>query len=105
MTQDERFPTTDSNNDQDVVDLNTLSFSAIASGDPSEIDLLLKSCIEHGFFYLDFHGDETGQIHNDVGGIYAFMKDYFRQPLDLKMRDFRAGGPYGYVQSQISCIL
>jgi hypothetical protein len=46
--------------------------------------LLLKSCIEHGFFYLDFHDDET---------------------LEIKMRDFRAGGPYGYVQSQISYIL
>jgi|SRR5271154_3826888 len=105
MTRDEQFSTFDSKNDQDVVSLNTLSFPAIASGDPSEIDLLLKSCIEHGFFYLAFHDDETGRIRDDVQGIYAFMKDYFRQPLEIKIRDFRGGGPYGYVQSQISYLL
>ena len=83
------------NDDQGIANLNTLNFSAMVSGDPSEMDLLLKSCIEDGFFYLDFLNDDTGRILKDVEGIYARMRDYFRQPLEVKMKDFRGGGQWG----------
>ena len=85
----------DSHNVPDVAHLNTVNFSAIASNDPSETSLLLKSCIEHGFFYLDFRDHATCQIREDVRGIYAFMKDYFRQPIEIKMRDSRGTATYG----------
>jgi len=83
------------NGDQGIAHLNTLNFSAIVSGDPSETDLLLKSCIEDGFFYLDLLNDDTRRILEDVDGIYALMKTYFRQPLEVKMKDFRGGGQWG----------
>lgn len=92
MGRDEQLPTNDG---QEIANLNTLNFSAIASRDPSQMELLLKSCVEDGFFFLDFLNDDAGRILEDVQDIYVFMRDYFGQPLEVKMNDFRGGSQRG----------
>lgn len=86
--------TIDALRDLEIANLNVLNFGALESGDSSEAALLLKSCIDDGFFYLDF-GGETGRVLDDVQGIYSFMKEYFRQPLEVKMKDYSGGGQWG----------
>jgi hypothetical protein len=62
---------------------------------PLHRSILLKSCLDDGFFYFDFGSNETGQVLEDVQGIYTFMKEYFLQPREVKMKDYSGGGQWG----------
>ena len=81
--------------DFEIANLNVLNFGALESADSSEVELLLKSCIDDGFFYLDFANEETSLVLEAVQGMYSFMKDYFRQPMEVKMTDYTGGGQWG----------
>jgi hypothetical protein len=87
--------TTSTLGDLEITTLSILNFNALESGDSAEVELLLESCLDDGLFYLDFGSDETGQVLEDVQGIYTFMKEYFLQLREVKMKDYSGGGQWG----------
>ena len=70
-----------------VAPLNTINYSRLSTKDLLEVDRLIKSCEELGFFYLDLENHPNGQILKDVNSIFRIIKDYFEQPLEVKKKD------------------
>jgi hypothetical protein len=67
--------------------LQTISYDLLASGDPGEIEKLVRNSKSPGFFYLDLRAD---QMYLDtLYVLYQLAEDYFAQPEEVKMRDFR----------------
>ena len=74
----------------DVASLETINYGRLAAKEPAEVEKLLHACQMPGFFYLNFqHGPAKGLIA-DVPEIYAAAKQYFDQPQEVKMKDYRA---------------
>lgn len=73
-----------------IAPLATIDFAYLEQGNPAEIARLLKACMSHGFFYLDFSGSARARgIVEDKEKVLQFMKEYFAQPFDTKMEDHR----------------
>ena len=66
--------------------LETISYSALVSGDASEAAKLLSLSVQEGFFYLDLQGEdkEAGTL-GQVDRIYEFMRTWFNQPAEAKL--------------------
>ena len=82
-------------NGQSVVSssLPTLHLDLLRSGHIGESKKLLDACRTHGFFYLDLTSDPTlCQYWEEV---LAVMKNYFEQPLEVKMQDARGSDNTG----------
>ncbi|CEJ93513.1 hypothetical protein VHEMI09095 [[Torrubiella] hemipterigena] len=75
--------------------LPTIHLDLLRSGDASESQKLLGACQNQGFFYLDLSSDP--ELCDLWKGMLARMKDYFDQPLDVKMQDDRSSDNYGYI--------
>ncbi|KAH7098738.1 2OG-Fe-II oxygenase family oxidoreductase [Auriculariales sp. MPI-PUGE-AT-0066] len=88
---DERVPT---------AVLTTIDFARLERHDSSELHKLLDACQSFGFFYLDFtHSEKAGKIVEEKDRVLAFMKNYFDQSLDDKMKDNLGVKTKGYVPS------
>ena len=81
--------------------MRTVSFSRLTHGDPAEVELLLASSVEDGFFYLDLQGNETVQLLEDMNRLMDVGRELFDLPLKEKLvHDIDTLGPYkldGYV--------
>ena len=73
----------------DVASLETINYGRLAAKEPAEVEKLLKACQMPGFFYLDFQSGPAKELIADVPGIYAASKQYFDQPQEVKMKDYR----------------
>jgi hypothetical protein len=73
--------------------LTTISLDRLRAGDDAESKKLLSACQGQGFFYLDLSSDP--ELCELWEGMLARMKDYFGQPLDVKMQDARNSDNYG----------
>lgn len=73
----------------DVASLETIDYGRLAAKEPAEVEKLLKACQMPGFFYLDFQGGPAKELIVDVPGIHAASKQYFDQPQEVKMKDYR----------------
>jgi len=80
--------------------LTTISFDRLRGGDDTESQKLLAACQGQGFFYLDLSSDP--ELCALWEGMLARMKNYFDQPLDVKMQDSRNSDNYGYIHSQMA---
>lgn len=76
-----------------VATLDTINFQSLERNDQTEIDKLVRSCKKSGFFYLDLKEDE-GYLAS-LQDLYGLAEDYFDQPENLKMKDFRASQDRG----------
>lgn len=73
--------------------LTTISLDRLRAGDDAESHKLLGACQDQGFFYLDMNSDS--ELCALWEGMLARMKNYFDQPLDVKMQDSRNSDTYG----------
>lgn len=73
-----------------IAPLATIDFARLEQRNPAEIANLLNACTTHGFFYLDFSGSARAHgIVENKEKVLDFMKEYFSQPFDVKMKDNR----------------
>lgn len=75
--------------------LPILHLDLLRAGDNGESRILLDACRTHGFFYLDLTSDPT--LCQYWEEMLAVMKQYFEQPLEVKMQDARGSDNTGYV--------
>jgi isopenicillin N synthase-like dioxygenase len=73
--------------------LTTISLDGLRNRDDGESKKLLSACQEQGFFYLDLSSDPELCVLWE--GMLARMKEYFDQPVDIKMQDARNSDNYG----------
>ncbi|KAJ6548147.1 hypothetical protein DFH09DRAFT_1281609 [Mycena vulgaris] len=77
---------------------STIDFALLEARDPAELMSLLRACQVHGFFYLNFDNSETTKsIVDEKNRVQNFMKEYFAQPMDIKMQDHQGIKTKGYV--------
>ncbi|KAH7371054.1 hypothetical protein BKA66DRAFT_536042 [Pyrenochaeta sp. MPI-SDFR-AT-0127] len=81
----------------DESNLPTVRLDQLRAGNNAESKKLLEACRIHGFFYLDLTSDP--KLCNDWEELLAIMKQYFNQPLDIKMQDARGSDNTGYEPS------
>lgn len=74
----------------DVASLETIDYGRLSAKEPAEVEKLLHACQMPGFFYLDFQNGPAKELIADVPEIYAVSKQYFDQPQEVKMKDYRA---------------
>ncbi|KAF2462903.1 Clavaminate synthase-like protein [Lindgomyces ingoldianus] len=77
-----------------LLTLPTIRLNHLRSGDAAESKKLIGACRNCGFFYLDLSSDDI--LCRQWEEMLASMKDYFGQPLDVKMQDARQSDNYGY---------
>jgi isopenicillin N synthase-like dioxygenase len=80
--------------DVPVANLPSIEVDLLQAHDASEFDRLLKACEVYGFFYLNL--ENYGTMLQDWHIVLDLMKDYFDQPLEVKMRDSRNSDTHGY---------
>ena len=73
-----------------IAPLETISYARLKQKDPSEVTKLLEVCINEGFFYLDLREGQGPATLAQADDVFAFMKDWFCQPLNDKMRDYQS---------------
>lgn len=77
--------------------LPTIELDLLRADNETENKRLLGVCQNYGFFYLNMTSDpELCQLWEDM---LSIMKEYFEQPLDIKMQDARNDDNFGYVTS------
>jgi isopenicillin N synthase-like dioxygenase len=77
-----------------VAVLDTISFDKLLEGDSVEIARLAENCKSLGFFYLDLTGAAQGVLENSHD-VFKVMKEYFDQPLGIKLQDVRHSVTHG----------
>lgn len=73
--------------------LPTIDLNLLRAGDDTESKNLLSACRSHGFFYLNLTSDpKLLKLWEDM---LTIVKQYFEQPLEVKMQDARGSDNYG----------
>ncbi|KAK8131307.1 oxidoreductase- 2OG-Fe(II) oxygenase family [Apiospora sp. TS-2023a] len=67
-----------------VASLRTISLFELESGSISERDLLLQTCTEDGFFYLDLTHPSYSTLLNDVESIFNVSESLFNYAPEIK---------------------
>lgn len=67
-----------------LADLRTISLYELQAGSVSEQNLLLLTCIEDGFFYLDLTHPKFSSLLSDVDAVFKLAKDVFSYPPEIK---------------------
>jgi isopenicillin N synthase-like dioxygenase len=73
--------------------LPTIHLDLLRAENVTESKKLLNACRTQGFFYLDLTSDP--ELCKLWEGMLSRMKDYFEQPLEVKMQDARGSHNYG----------
>jgi isopenicillin N synthase-like dioxygenase len=74
--------------------LPTIQLDRLRAGVGEESKRLLDACRTHGFFYLDLQSDPI--LCRQWEDMLAVMKNYFEQPLEVKLKDARNSDNYGW---------
>lgn len=67
-----------------LANLRTISLHKLQAGSLSEQSLLLQTCIEDGFFYLDFTHPSFSSLLSDVDTVFELSRDLFNYPPEIK---------------------
>ncbi|KIN03229.1 hypothetical protein OIDMADRAFT_160809 [Oidiodendron maius Zn] len=67
-----------------LADLRTISLQKLQAGSVSEHNLLLQTCIEDGFFFLDLTHPSLSSLLSDVDDVFRLSKDVFSYPPEIK---------------------
>ena len=86
----------------DVADLDIIQLERLIATDPVETAKLLNAAQSQGFFYVAFNDDLSAKIAGHLQTCYRNSHEFFRKPLDVKMKAFRDGVDNGYVSLQIT---
>lgn len=64
--------------------LRTISLYQLQNGSVSEQNLLLQTCIDDGFFYLDLTHPNFSSLLADVDATFKLSKELFNYPAEIK---------------------
>jgi isopenicillin N synthase-like dioxygenase len=67
-----------------VYPMQTISYSSLLSQDPSEIDRVLRACLDDGYFYLDLTSLDGRHILSSKDTTLSLMNRFFSAPLAQK---------------------
>ena len=67
-----------------LADLRTISLHDLQAGSVSEQNLLLRTCIEDGFFYLDLTHPNFSSLLRDVDAVFKLANDLFTYSPEIK---------------------
>ncbi|KAF2749359.1 Clavaminate synthase-like protein [Sporormia fimetaria CBS 119925] len=67
-----------------VWSMQTISYAALLSQDPAEIDKVLNACLEEGYFYLDLNSIDGRRMLSDRADTLSLMERFFSAPLEKK---------------------
>jgi isopenicillin N synthase-like dioxygenase len=81
-----------------IAHLETINFSKLLAQEASELSKLRSACQRDGFFYLDLQGQSTRGLLEDEDSAYEVMRQYFDQPLKVKLQDTRGSHKHGLVK-------
>lgn len=73
----------------DVAPLEVIDYARLVHNDPAEIEKLLGCAKLSGFFLLDLRGASTKSYIENVNALCGVADEYFSQPEEVKMKDFR----------------
>ena len=73
--------------------LPTLHLDLLRTGNAAESKKLLHTCQTQGFFYLDLTSD--AEVCQQWEDLLLVMKQYFTQPLEVKMQDAKGSDNHG----------
>lgn len=74
--------------------LPTIHLDLLRDENLVERQKLLSACQTQGFFYLDLTSDP--ELCKQWQDLLSVMKEYFTQPLDIKMQDAKGSDNTGY---------
>ncbi|RDW91656.1 hypothetical protein BP5796_02821 [Coleophoma crateriformis] len=67
-----------------LAELGTISLYKLQAGSVSEQNLLLKTCMEDGFFFLDLTHPSYASLLNNIDGAFKLSGDLFNYPPEIK---------------------
>lgn len=67
-----------------VYPMEIIDFSKLLSNEPTEIDRLVRSCQDTGYFYLDLRGIDGRRMVEDQQDTLKLMYRFFDAPLEAK---------------------
>lgn len=67
-----------------LASLRTISLHELEAGSTLAHQLLLQTCIEHGFFYLDLTHPDFSSLLNCVESVFKLSEDLFNYADDIK---------------------
>lgn len=67
-----------------LADLRTISLHDLQAGSVAEQNLLLRTCIEDGFFYLDLTHPKFASLLRDVDAVFKLANDLFAYSPEIK---------------------
>lgn len=79
--------------------LDRVDYQKLVCGDEDEVEKLVYTCTTSGVFFLDLTA--TG-LWTDLKRAHEASAQYFNQPLEVKLADFREGVERGYVTNQLT---
>lgn len=84
-----------------------IDFARLLRDDASEVNRLVEACQTHGFFYLDLQGVDTESLTMlaDWQSLLQTTEKYFSQAKEIKIRDDRHSGTYGYVRKTVTATM
>jgi len=78
-----------SEHEDKVANISVVNYQKLLLKDPAEANILLHSCIESGFFYLDLGSINMKGYLELKNSLFDVAKGYFSRPLEEKLKDFR----------------
>ncbi|ORY08480.1 hypothetical protein BCR34DRAFT_616405 [Clohesyomyces aquaticus] len=67
-----------------VYAMQTISFSALLSQEPAELEKLVRCCQNEGYFYLDLNNIDGRRFVDDYQETLKLMHHFFESPLEVK---------------------
>jgi isopenicillin N synthase-like dioxygenase len=67
-----------------IATLRTVSLHELQNGSVTEQALLLQTCVEDGFFYLDLTHPSFSSLLSNIDTVFDLSKDLFNYPDEIK---------------------
>lgn len=83
MTSSPMYPDVNLPSDK-LANLRSISLHKLQTGSVSEQDLLVRTCIEDGFFLLDLTHPSLSTLLSNVDNVFKLSKDVFNYPPEIK---------------------
>jgi isopenicillin N synthase-like dioxygenase len=74
--------------------MRTIDYGLLLSQDPTEVEKVLKACLEDGYFQLDLDGIDGRRMLEDRTEVLKLMQRFFESPLSAK-------NEYGLIDSHL----
>lgn len=72
-----------------IASLEIVNLDRLSHKEPAEVEKLLNACQTTGFFQLDLQNGLMGSVPAAVEEVYQIADEFFSQPHEVKMKDYR----------------